>query len=165
MRRPEAASYPGCKLQVHELCYDTENPMLELSPSDPIIKTYLKDLQHLKSHQVTHELGLKGPFQTLLDKAAKKRGWTLVPELSTHSGGKRVVPDGTVRDEFRLARGWWEAKDTSDNLAAEIQKKLRAGYPTRITIFEDTQTAVLYQDCSEAGHKKTRHFREAFANS
>jgi predicted helicase len=125
--------------------------MLELSPSDPIIKTYLKDLQHLKSQQVTHELGLKGPFQNLLDKAAKKRGWTLVPELSTHSGGKRVVPDGTVRDEFRLARGWWEAKDTSDNLAAEIKKKLKAGYPTRNTIFEDTQTAVLFQDRAEAG--------------
>ena len=123
--------------------------MLELSPSDPIIKTYLKDLQHLKSQQVTHELGLKGPFQNLLDRAAKKRGWTLVPELSTHSGGKRVVPDGTVRDEFRLARGWWEAKDTSDNLAAEIQKKLKAGYPTRNTIFEDTQTAVLIQDGGE----------------
>src|ERR1017187_7433770 len=125
--------------------------MLELSPNDPLIKTYLKDLQHLKSQSVTHELGLKGPFQTLLDKAAKKRGWTLVAELSTYSGGKRVVPDGTVRDEFRLARGWWEAKDTSDNLAFEIQKKIKAGYPTRNTIFEDTQTAVLYQDRGEAG--------------
>ena len=62
-----------------------------------------------------------------------------------------MVPDGTVRDEFRLARGWWEAKDTSDKLASEIQKKLKAGYPTRNTIFEDTQTAVLYQDRSEAG--------------
>lgn len=51
---------------------------LELSPSDPIIKTYLKDPQHLKAQDITHELGLKGPFQTLLDKAAKKRGWTLV---------------------------------------------------------------------------------------
>jgi predicted helicase len=61
------------------------------------------------------------------------------------------VPDGTVRDEFRLARGWWEAKDTSDKLAAEIQKKLKAGYPARNTIFEDTQTAVLYQDRGEAG--------------
>ena len=74
-----------------------------------------------------------------------------MPELSTYSGGKRVVPDGTVRDEFRLARGWWEAKDTSDQLAAEIQKKLKAGYPTRNTIFEDTQVAVLYQDRGEAG--------------
>jgi predicted helicase len=62
-----------------------------------------------------------------------------------------VVPDGTVRDEFRLARGWWEAKDTSDHLASEIQKKLKAGYPTRNTIFEDTQCAVLYQDRAEAG--------------
>jgi hypothetical protein len=56
-----------------------------------------------------------------------------------------------VRDEFRLARGWWEAKDTSDKLASEIQKKLKAGYPTRNTIFEDTRTAVLYQDRTEAG--------------
>jgi predicted helicase len=125
--------------------------MLELAANDPLIKTYLKDLQHLKGQAVTHELGLKGPFQNLLDKAAKKRGWTLVPELSTYSGGKRVVPDGTVRDEFRLARGWWEAKDTSDKLASEIQKKIKAGYPTRNTIFEDTQTAVLYQDRGEAG--------------
>ncbi len=127
------------------------HPILDLTPGDPIIRTYIKDLQRLKDHQVAHELGLKSSFQNLLDKAAKKRGWTLVPELSTHSGGKRVVPDGTVRDEFRLARGWWEAKDTSDNLAAEIQKKLKAGYPTRNTIFEDTQLAVLYQDGAEAG--------------
>ncbi len=125
--------------------------MLELSPTDPIVKTYLKDLRDLKQQNVTHELGLKAPFQTLLDKAAKKHGWHLVPELATHYGGKRVVPDGTVRDEFRLARGWWEAKDTTDNLAAEIQKKLKAGYPARNTIFEDTQRAVLFQDRSEAG--------------
>lgn len=125
--------------------------MLELAPTDPIIKAYARDLAQLKRHEVAHELGLKGPFQNLLDKAAKKRGWMLVPELSTYSGGKRVVPDGTVRDEFRLARGWWEAKDTSDKLAAEIQKKLKAGYPTRNTIFEDTQVAVLYQDRAEAG--------------
>ncbi|MEP7353682.1 MAG: hypothetical protein ABI824_10665 [Acidobacteriota bacterium] len=125
--------------------------MLELAASDPLIKAYLKDLQHLKDQSVMHELGLKGPFQNLLDKTAKRRGWTLVPELSPYSGGKRVVPDGTVRDEFRLARGWWEAKDTSDHLATEIQKKLKAGYPTRNTIFEDTQVAVLYQDRGEAG--------------
>ena len=74
--------------------------MLELAPGDPIVKAYLKDLQHLKDQLVTHELGLKAPFHNLLDKAAKKRGWTLVAELSTYSGGRRVVPDGTVRDEL-----------------------------------------------------------------
>jgi hypothetical protein len=90
--------------------------MLELAPTDPIIKAYLRDLSQLKRQGVSHELGLTAPFQTLLDKAAKKRGWMLVPELSTYSGGKRVVPDGTVRDEFRLARGWWGAKDTARSL-------------------------------------------------
>ena len=75
--------------------------MLELAANDPIIKAYLKDIHHLKDQLVAHELGLKAPFHNLLDKAAKKRGWTLVAELSTYSGGKR--------DEFRLARGWWEA--------------------------------------------------------
>jgi len=94
--------------------------MQELAANDTIIKGYLTDIQHLKSQDVEHELGLKAPFHNLLDKAGKRRGWTLVAELSTYSGGKRVVPDGTVRDEFRLARGWWEAKDTSDKLAAEI---------------------------------------------
>ncbi len=122
-----------------------------LSPNDPIIKTYLNDIQRLEAQQISHELGLKGPFQNLLDKAAKKRGWTLVPELSTSSSGRRIVPDGTIQDEFRLPRGWWEAKDTADNLPAEIQKKLRKGYPSRNIVFEDTRTAVLYQDRAEAG--------------
>jgi hypothetical protein len=39
---------------------------------------------------VTFELGLKGPLQNLLDKASKRCGWALVPELSTYSGGQRV---------------------------------------------------------------------------
>jgi hypothetical protein len=125
--------------------------VLELGGSDPIIANYIRDLNRLKEQDVSHELGLKGPFQTLLDKAARRRGWTLVPELSTYSGGKRVVPDGTVRDEYRLARGWWEAKDSADKLATEIQKKLKQGYPARNTIFEDTRVAVLYQNRGEAG--------------
>ena len=130
--------------------------MLDIGVNDPIIKTYLRDLQYLDDQQISHELGLRGPFQNLLDRASKRRGWTLVPELSTYAGGRRVVPDGTVRDEFRLARGWWEAKDTADNLGAEIQKKLKAGYPSRNTIFEDTLTAVLYQNRSESGEFSLR---------
>ena len=133
--------------------------MLQLAPDDALVKAYLHDLQRLKGQQVTNELSVRGPFQTLLDKAARRRGWTLVPELSTYSGGRRVVPDGTVRDEYLLARGWWEAKDTSDRLAAEIHKKLKAGYPARNTIFEDTREAVLYQDGAEAGGvRRRRHY-------
>ena len=128
--------------------------MLEIAPNDPIIKSYLADLGRIRAQHVANELSLRGPFQNLLDKAAKRRGWTLVPELQTYSGGKRVVPDGTVRDEYRLARGWWEAKDTSDNLAAEIQKKLKLGYPRRNTIFEDTQSRSFIRTAASATNSR-----------
>ncbi len=64
--------------------------MFDLSLQDALIRTYLKDIQHLENQQVSHELGLKGPFQNLLDKAARKRGWSLIPELTTFFGGKRI---------------------------------------------------------------------------
>jgi hypothetical protein len=32
-------------------------------PGDPIVKAYLKDLQHLKDQLVVHQLGLKGLFR------------------------------------------------------------------------------------------------------
>jgi hypothetical protein len=35
------------------------DPMLELAPNDPLVKNYLKDIQHLRDQRVTHELGLK----------------------------------------------------------------------------------------------------------
>ena len=46
---------------------------------------------------------------------------------------------------MNLVRGYWDAKDTSDKLDAEIEKKRKASYPLNNIIFEDTATAVLYQ--------------------
>ena len=46
----------------------------------------------------------------------------------------------TLRDIF-TRRGFWEAKDTDDDLDAEISKKIAKGYPLVNTIFEDTQRA------------------------
>ena len=73
-----------------------------------------------------------------------------------------IFPDGTLQDVFKLARGYWEAKDTDDDLDAEIQKKIGKKYPLTNTIFEDTRTAVLYQngvqcrryDLREAGRNR-----------
>ena len=45
--------------------------------------------------------------------------------------------------------GFWEAKDTDDDLDAEIQKKIAKGYPLTNTIFEDTRRAVLFQGGQE----------------
>ena len=59
-------------------------------------------------------------------------------------------PDGTVKDSLRMARGYWEAKDSHDDLDAEIQAKFNRGYPRDNIIFEDSQTAVLVQNRNEA---------------
>ena len=61
-------------------------------------------------------------FQNLLAATCKKADWHLVPQLSTRIRGKQVRPDGTLRDEFNLHHGYWEAKDSSDNLDEEIRK-------------------------------------------
>jgi hypothetical protein len=76
-------------------------------------------------------------------------GWHLVPQLATKIRGKQVRPDGTLRDDFNLHRGYWEAKDSGDKLDVEIRKKIALGYPLSNTIFEDTATAVLFQNGKE----------------
>jgi hypothetical protein len=45
--------------------------------------------------------------------------------------------------------GYWEAKDTKDDLDAEIEKKFKRGYPQDNIIFDDTVTAVLIQNKRE----------------
>ena len=49
-----------------------------------------------------------------------------------------------------MARGYWEAKDSHDDLDAEMQAKFNRGYPRDNIIFEDSQTAVLVQNGGEA---------------
>ena len=70
----------------------------------------------------------------------------LVPELRTDRSNK---PDGTVRDSLRMTRGLWEAKDTHDDLDREIRNKFAHGYPSDNILFEDSRTAVLFQDRQE----------------
>jgi predicted helicase len=74
----------------------------------------------------------------------------LIPKQTMKVGGKRIAPDGTLRDLYNLPRGYWEAKDTDDDLDAEIRKKIEKKYPLTNTIFEDTRRAVLFQNRAEA---------------
>ena len=45
-----------------------------------------------------------------------------------------------------MSRGYWEAKDSHDDLDTEIQRKLNRGYPKDNIVFEDSLTAVLMQN-------------------
>jgi hypothetical protein len=55
-----------------------------------------------------------------------------------------------VLHDLRVPLGNWEATDTGDDLDAEIGKKLANGYPKDNITFEDSATAVLWQNGREA---------------
>src|SRR6266567_5411151 len=106
------------------------------------IDHYYQELAAYHEKKVTHESAVRSAFQGLLATFAQSANWVLIPE-QTLPNGKR--PDGTMRDSFNFKRGYWEAKDTKDDLYTEIRKKISIGYPTTNTIFEDTRKAILYQ--------------------
>ncbi len=118
-------------------------------PAYPHIERYYEDLERLIEFGGSdNEQSIRPAFQTCLDAYCRdhREGFALVPELPGPGG----VPDGTVKDSLRMARGYWEAKDTDDNLDNEIQKKFARGYPQDNIIFEDSRIAVLIQDREEA---------------
>jgi predicted helicase len=113
----------------------------------PAIAQYYGTLAEYEDQRVHHEGAVSTAFENLLTTLAKQRGWVFIPLLAVV--GKRIIPDGTIRDGNGLPRAYWEAKDSSDNLDLEIAKKINKGYPLNNIIFEDTREAVLYQGGAE----------------
>ncbi len=109
-----------------------------LKPGQKPIKQYYQTLLDFEA------------FQQLLVHTSRRVDWTLVPKRPVRLDGTSIYPDGTLLDSYNLPRGYWEAKDTDDNLEVEIRKKVDKGYPLSNTIFEDTKRAVLFQDKREA---------------
>ena len=116
----------------------------------PHIESYRARLEELIEFGGSDsELNIRDAFQGCLSAYCRdhRERLALVPELRA---ANNVVPDGTVKDSLRMARGYWEAKDSHDDLDAEIQSKFDSGYPRDNIIFEDSQTAVLIQNREEA---------------
>jgi predicted helicase len=100
----------------------------------------------------TKETAIRGAFERLLNEYCRQKDFLLVPELDYKAPkGNTVRPDGTVKDALRLSWGYWESKDTSDDLDEEIQKKFSKGYPQDNILFEDSRILVLIQAGSETG--------------
>ena len=119
-------------------------------PAYPNIEAYYQSLQQLIEYGGSDsELNIRPAFQNCLAAYCgdHREKLALVPELPVPSG---VVPDGTVKDTLRMARGYWEAKDSHDDLDAEITRKFDRGYPRDNIVFEDSRTAVLIQNSGEA---------------
>jgi predicted helicase len=118
-----------------------------LKPGHKAILEYYKALAEYRERGARHEGAVETAFSRLLADTARPHGWVLIPKEKLKVGKHTIFPDGTLHDLLfnELRRGYWEAKDTDDDLDAEISKKLAKDYPRNNTIFEDTRTAVLFQ--------------------
>lgn len=113
-----------------------------------LIGQYLNRLSKLR--QITgadRETQVRAAFQRLLEDWGDSKKLTFVAEYDYRGPAQNICRvDGALVESLRAPFGWWEAKDSNDDLQAEIVKKLRRGYPQDNIIFEDGRQAVLIQN-------------------
>lgn len=120
--------------------------------SQQLVQHFLNDLDRLRKLSGSlNEQTVREAFKDLLKAWARQNNLLFVAELEHETGQKtKVYPDGTILHDLRVPLGYWEAKDTKDDLDDEIAKKLSRGYPQDNIIFENTHEAVLIQHRQEA---------------
>lgn len=119
--------------------------------SQILINQYLNDLERYKKFSGSETEGIiSEAFKDLLKAWARATNLHFINQYEFQSTQKnRIRPDGTILHDLRVPLGYWEAKDTGDDLDAEIAKKLAKGYPQDNIIFEDSRVAVLIQNRQE----------------
>jgi predicted helicase len=120
--------------------------------SQHLINQYLNDLDRLKKVSgVLNEMTVREAFKDMLKSWARQADLVFAAELEFRTKFKTAVnPDGTILHSIRVPLGYWEAKDTKDDLDEEIAKKTAKGYPQTNIIYENGHTAVLIQNRQEA---------------
>jgi predicted helicase len=119
--------------------------LITLNPKAKFFQTYYDGIAQMRAMGVKHEMGLRTAFLQLLGEAAKLYGWALVAEVTQKTERGTIRPDAILYKNG-LPRGYYEAKDTADDLSTEILKKVQRGYPLTNIIFEDSVHATLYQN-------------------
>ncbi len=120
--------------------------MFQLKPTHKVVKDYFAEVHKLTQLGAVHEGAVAPAFANLLRAAAQPSGWTLAEQYAcTVHGGRAIRVDGALLDRFKLARGYWEAKDSADDLDAEISRKLGAGYPQDNILFQSPERIVVIQ--------------------
>jgi len=112
------------------------------------IENYYRELERLQRFGGTkNETSIRRAFAMLLLDYCKNRNFELVEERVIDN--TRIRPDGTIIDELQLVWGYWESKDTKDDLNKEIEHKISIGYPTDNIIFENSERIILIQKGEE----------------
>ncbi|MFA7420850.1 MAG: type ISP restriction/modification enzyme [Melioribacteraceae bacterium] len=116
-----------------------------------LINQYYNNLDRaIQFGKSTNEQSVRNQFWLLLNEYARKQNYEVIPEVfCLGTKGKKVYPDGIVKNLFGLDIGLWESKDEKDTIDDEIDAKLKKGYPFTNILFEDTNVAVLYQHGEE----------------
>ena len=131
------------------MCRDhKENTMPELNikTSHKPIRTYYVELEKYAQLGEVNEGTVRAAFQNLLQHYCHQSDFTLLCEKTHYTPEKkRITPDGEIVDAFGLPYGYWEAKDTQDDLFAEADKKFAAGYPSNNIVVQSPTHALLYQ--------------------
>jgi len=120
-------------------------------PNLGAIHTYRSEVDQIRRFSGSlRETTVRRAVFNLINAYARPRELLLCEELDYYNPRrhKTVRPDGTLKNTLRLDYGFWESKDTDDDLSDEIAKKFDKGYPDSNILFEDSQTAILYQDGS-----------------
>lgn len=121
-------------------------PTLNLKAAHKPVKAYYNALQQFERLGISHETAVRDAFGDLLKSCCRQFEWTLVPEWTIKRPKlKPVRVDGALVDAFRLTHGFWEAKDSHDNLAKEVKKKFEVGYPKDNIIFQAPEQIILWQ--------------------
>jgi predicted helicase len=115
--------------------------------SKQLINQYYNNLDRaIQFGKSTNETAIRNHFWILLNDYARKQNYEVVPEVwCLGTKGRKVKPDGILKNLFGLDIGLWESKDEKTSLEDEIDQKIRDGYPLANILFEDSSTAILYQ--------------------
>jgi hypothetical protein len=119
--------------------------------SQLLINQYLADLDRLRRVSGTNrESVVREAFKDLLKAWGRSHDLQFIPEHEyiTPTKERRYI-DGALLHDLRVPFGYWEAKDSDDDLDEEIRKKFRRGYPQTNIIFEDSTKAVLIKSGQE----------------
>ena len=120
--------------------------MLQRKATQQAITAYFSELSKLAELGFAHEGAVAPAFANILRAGAQPFGWTLTEQYTRKlADGRSIRIDGALLDDFNLAHGYWEAKDSDDDLDLEIRKKLATGYPQDNILFQAPQRMVVIQ--------------------
>ncbi len=120
-----------------------------LKATHKVVKDYYKEIHALSQIGVSHETAVKSAFANLLRYTARQFKWILIEEYGVKYNSHSIRVDGVIVDNFKLVHGFWEAKDTDDDLDKEVKKKFERGYPKNNIIFQAPEHVVIWQNSKE----------------